>query len=80
MKPHDKFMEEVAEASSLPAQTKKALGPESDEDRAMYNESQSPKSQTGHGVGQPLPCESNNGVPTQLKDALYTTDETEAKN
>lgn len=32
MKPHNKFMEEVEEASSLPAQTKKALGPESQED------------------------------------------------
>ncbi len=36
MKPHNEFMEEVAEASSLPAQTKKTLGPESDEERAMY--------------------------------------------
>lgn len=32
MKNHNKFMEEVKEASSLPAQTKEALGPESEED------------------------------------------------
>lgn len=32
---HEEFVEKVEEASSLPAQTKKALGPESDEDRAM---------------------------------------------
>lgn len=30
---HEEFMEEVAEAKSLPAQTKQALGPESQEDR-----------------------------------------------
>ncbi len=37
MKNHDSFMREVKEAISLPAQTSKALAPESDEDRAMYN-------------------------------------------
>ena len=31
-KTHEEFMEEVAEESSLPARTKKALGPESKED------------------------------------------------
>jgi len=36
MKNHNEFMKEVKEASSLPAQTKKALGPESDEDISMY--------------------------------------------
>ena len=38
MKKHSEFMEEVEEASSLPAQTKKALGPESPEDDAVYTE------------------------------------------
>jgi len=38
MKKHNEFMKEVAEAKSLPAQTKKALGPESDEDKKMYEE------------------------------------------
>ena len=38
MKSHNEFMEEAREANSLPAQTKKALGPESDEDKAMYND------------------------------------------
>lgn len=38
MKSHNEFMEEVEEASSLPAQTKEALGPESDEDKKMYEE------------------------------------------
>lgn len=36
MKPHNEFMKEVEEASSLPAQTKKALGPESEEDFDVY--------------------------------------------
>ena len=36
MKSHKKFMEEVAEASSLPAQTCRALAPESQEDYAVY--------------------------------------------
>ena len=35
MKSHEEFMEKVEEASSLPARTKKALGPESDEDFAL---------------------------------------------
>ena len=39
-KTHRQFMNDVVEASGLPAQTKKALGPESDEDRAMYQEVQ----------------------------------------
>ncbi len=34
-KTHEEFMEEVEEASSLPARTRQALGPESEEDRAM---------------------------------------------
>jgi hypothetical protein len=38
METHNEFMEKVAEKSSLPARTKKALGPESDEDFALYNE------------------------------------------
>lgn len=37
MKSHDRFMEEVKDAVSLPAQTKKALAPESNEDMAIYN-------------------------------------------
>ncbi len=37
MKKHNKFMEDVKEASSLPAQTCRALGPESEEDIAMYS-------------------------------------------
>jgi len=36
MKTHNEFMEEISEASSLPAQTQRALGPESDEDIAIY--------------------------------------------
>ncbi len=32
MKSHNEFMEEVSEASSLPAQTKKALAPVTKED------------------------------------------------
>ena len=36
MKTHKEFIEDVKEASSLPAQTKKALGPESQEDRDVY--------------------------------------------
>ena len=38
MKPHNEFMEDVKEASSLPAQNKKQLSPESNEDRDMYND------------------------------------------
>ncbi len=38
MKTHNEFMEEVSEASSLPARTKKALGPESKEDYALLGE------------------------------------------
>ncbi len=37
MKSHNEFIKEVAEASSLQAQTCRALGPESDEDIAMYS-------------------------------------------
>ena len=37
MKPHKKFMEDVKEAMSLPSQTKKVLGPESEEDLKMYD-------------------------------------------
>lgn len=33
---HEEFMELAEEESSLPAQTKKALGPESPEDDAVY--------------------------------------------
>ncbi len=36
MIPHDEFIEEVKEASSLPAQTKKHLAPETKEDKDMY--------------------------------------------
>ena len=35
---HPEFIERAAKANSLPAQTEKALAPESDEDRAMYNQ------------------------------------------
>ena len=38
MKSHNEFIEEVREAKSLPAQTQRALAPESDEDIAMYAE------------------------------------------
>lgn len=38
MKNHNKFIEEVKDASSLPAQTCRELGPESQEDIAMYND------------------------------------------
>jgi len=38
MKSHKEFMEDVAHATSLPAQTCRALGPESEEDIAMYAE------------------------------------------
>ena len=34
-KTHDEFMGEVAEAASLPAQTRKALGPVTEEDYAL---------------------------------------------
>jgi hypothetical protein len=36
MKSHKEFMEDVAHATSLPAQTCRALGPESQEDISMY--------------------------------------------
>jgi len=36
MKTHKRFMEEITEASSLPSQTKKTFGPETEEDFAMY--------------------------------------------
>jgi hypothetical protein len=36
MKSHNEFMEEAREANSLPAQTKKALGPESQADHDVY--------------------------------------------
>lgn len=36
MKTHNEFMEDVEHASSLPAQTQRALAPESQEDIAMY--------------------------------------------
>ena len=35
-KTHEEFMKEAADANSLPAQTQRALGPESEEDIAMY--------------------------------------------
>lgn len=35
-KTHKEFIEEVADASSLPAQTSRALAPESQEDIVMY--------------------------------------------
>jgi hypothetical protein len=37
-KTHEEFIKEVVEESSLPAKTKKALGPESKEDLEMYKE------------------------------------------
>ena len=36
MKNHNEFIKEVAEANSLPAQTQRALAPESQEDINMY--------------------------------------------
>ena len=36
MKSHKEFMEEARGANSLPAQTCRALGPESQEDISMY--------------------------------------------
>ena len=36
MKPHNEFIKDVEHASSLPAQTCRALGPESQEDFAVY--------------------------------------------
>ena len=33
---HKDFMKKAAKANSLPAQTEKALGPESEEDKKMY--------------------------------------------
>ena len=36
MKDHKEFMKEAAHANSLPSQTCRALGPESDEDISMY--------------------------------------------
>ena len=38
MKDHKEFMEEVKDANSLPAQTQRALAPESQEDFAVYTE------------------------------------------
>ena len=35
-KSHKEFVEDIKEAASLPAQTCRALGPESDEDISMY--------------------------------------------
>ncbi len=35
-KTHKEFMKEAADANSLPAQTQRALGPESEEDISMY--------------------------------------------
>lgn len=46
MKSHKEFMEEVAEKSSLPAQTKKALGPESEEDFELERNQMEAKSKT----------------------------------
>ncbi len=37
-KSHNEFVEEAKEANALPAQTCRALGPESEEDIAMYAE------------------------------------------
>ena len=36
MKDHKEFMKEVEDAKALPAQTCRALGPESEEDISMY--------------------------------------------
>ncbi len=36
MKNHNEFMKEARSANDLPAQTCRALGPESDEDISMY--------------------------------------------
>jgi len=60
-KTHEEFMEDVAEASSLPAQTQRALGPESDEDVAMYL--QEYDNQTGEAKDQ---------LDDLIKDAVYT--------
>ena len=38
MKDHKEFLKDVEVESSLPAQTCRALGPESQEDIAMYSE------------------------------------------
>jgi len=38
MKSHNEFMEDVEHAKSLPAQTCRALAPESQEDYAVYTE------------------------------------------
>ena len=38
MKSHNEFLEDVKHASALPAQTCRALAPESDEDISMYAE------------------------------------------
>ncbi len=63
MKTHNKFMKEVEEASSLPAQTNKALGPDSEEDLAVYLQEH----------------DKLTGEAKEELDALYTTDESEAK-
>lgn len=38
LKSHKEFMEDAKAANSLPAQTCRALGPESEEDISMYSE------------------------------------------
>lgn len=43
MKNHNEFMEDVEHASSLPAQTCRALAPESQEDFAVYTKDEEVK-------------------------------------
>lgn len=80
MNPAAKALDEITEAMRLENRTKKALGPVTEEDRAIYDESQSPKALTSNGVGSPLPCESNKGVPTIPKMSYMNNEKKKAVN
>ena len=55
-KSHNEFIEDVKHAAALPAQTCRALGPESQEDIAMYANEQKLKETESYSAGDVL-CE-----------------------
>ena len=70
MKSNKEFMEEVKEAISLPAQTCRALAPESDEDISMYinDSSQNKNKETRNSASKQT--EKTGSANTQNKDVL----------
>ena len=82
MKSHNEFLKEVEVESSLPAQTCRALGPESDEDISMY----ALDAEHEKAVAWTDKIMKENGIKKMTKeqkarvDALCETSETGGKN